>query len=448
MREYSFIAIGVLIAIGLLAVVYPEGATAFLAVSLLSLVAVITFRKYSDEKEFLTKVFFAALAVRLAFGAFVYFFDNIDFFGADARTYDFGGLQIVGHWLGTVAADDPGYVHATSVGTPGWGMNYFVALIYLILGKSFYTAQSVCAVVGAATAPLVYFCSQRIYNNRNVAKFAALSVALFPSFIIWSGQLMKDGIIVFLLVLAVTMVLALQERFSYAAIALLIFSLFGIIALRFYIFYMVAVAVAGSFVIGVAKGKPSLGKRVVVLVLLGLSLTYLGVLRNASASFEKWGDLEAVQRSRQDLAARAGSGFGEEVDVSTTEGAISTIPIGLAYLMLAPFPWQVSSVRQAITLPEVLLWWAMIPFMMSGVWYTIKNKLRNAFPALFFSLMLTIAYSIFQGNVGTAYRQRTQIQVFLFIFIAVGWTLYKEKKEDKKIMLEARRQHALQVRPQ
>jgi 4-amino-4-deoxy-L-arabinose transferase-like glycosyltransferase len=448
MREYSFIAIGILIAIGLLAIVFPDGATALLAVSLLSSIAVITFRKYSDEKEFLTKVFFAALALRLAFGAFVYFFDNIEFFGPDALTYDFGGQQIAGHWLGTVAAADPGYVRATSVGTPGWGMNYFVALIYLVLGKSFYTAQSVCAVIGAATAPLVYFCSQKIYQNRNVARFAALMVALFPSFIIWSGQLMKDGLIVFLLVLAVTMVLALQEKFSYAAITLLIFSLFGIIALRFYIFYMVAVAVAGSFVIGVAKGKPSLGKRVVVLVLLGLSLTYLGVLRNASTSFEKWGDLEAVQRSRQDLAARAGSGFGEEVDVSTTEGAISTIPIGLAYLMLAPFPWQVSSVRQAITLPEVLLWWAMIPFMISGVWYTIKNKLRSAFPALFFSLMLTIAYSIFQGNVGTAYRQRTQIQVFLFIFIAVGWTLYKEKKEDKKIMLEARRQHALQVRPQ
>ncbi|HEV8590704.1 MAG TPA: hypothetical protein VGQ55_01270, partial [Pyrinomonadaceae bacterium] len=259
---------------------------------------------------------------------------------------------------------------------------------------------------------------------------------------------MKDGIIVFLLVLAVTMVLALQEKFSYVAIALLIFALFGIITLRFYIFYMVAMAVVGSFVVGISRGKPSLGKRVIVLVLLGLSLTYLGVLRNASSTFEKWGDLEAVQRSRQDLAGRAGSGFGEDVDVSTTGGAISTIPLGLAYLMLAPFPWQISSVRQAMTLPEVLLWWAMIPFMISGIWYTIKNKPRSSFPALFFSLMLTIAYSIFQGNVGTAYRQRTQIQVFLFIFIAAGWTLYKEKKEDKKIMLEARRRHAFQVRAQ
>ena len=446
MRQYSLIAAILLIAVGTFAIVYPAGASALLAVSLLSLIAVATFRKYSDEKPFLTKVFLAGLALRLAFGAFVYFFDYVEFFGGDANTYDLGGQQILGHFLGTVPANDVGYLSISSIGRPGWGMYYFVALIYFLLGKSFYAAQSICAVIGAATAPLVYFCSQKIYQNRNVARFAALMVALFPSFIIWSGQLMKDGLIVFLLVLAVTMVLTLQEKFSYTGIALLIFSLFGIIALRFYIFYMVAMAVAGSFVIGVARGKPSLGKRVAVLVLLGLSLTYLGVLRNASSNFDKWGDLEAVQRSRQDLAVRAGSGFGEEVDVSTTEGAITTIPLGLAYLMLAPFPWQMSTLRQTITLPEVLLWWAMIPFMISGIWYTVRHKLRSAFPALFFSLMLTIAYSIFQGNVGTAYRQRTQIQVFLFIFIAAGWTLYKEKKEDKKIMLEARRRHAFQVR--
>jgi hypothetical protein len=47
--------------------------------------------------------------------------------------------------------------------------------------------------------------------------------------------------------------------------------------------------------------------------------------------------------------------------------------------------------------------------------------------------MLTVGYSIFQGNVGTAYRQRTQIQVFLFIFIAVGITLYLEARENKRL---------------
>src|SRR6185436_7083076 len=99
----------------------------------------------------------------------------------------------------------------------------------------------------------------------------------------------------------------------------------------------------------------------------------------------------------------------------------------------APFPWQAANLRQAITIPEVLIWWAMIPFLVIGLIYSVRNRLRNAFPILIFSILLTLSYSVFQGNVGTAYRQRTQIQVFLFMFIAVGWTLYRENDENKRM---------------
>ncbi len=258
---------------------------------------------------------------------------------------------------------------------------------------------------------------------------------------------MKDGLIIFLLVLAMTMVLQLQEKFNYAALLLLVFSMFGILSLRFYIFYMVAVAVAGSFIAGLTSSVQSLVRRTAALILIGLALTYLGVIRNASVDFEQYGNLERVQSSRSDLANSAESGYGENVDVSTTGGAISALPIGFAYLMFAPFPWEVANFRQAITIPEVLLWWAMIPLMIAGLWYAMRHRLRGSVPILIFSLMLTLAYSIFQGNVGTAYRQRTQIQVFLFIFIAVGWELLREAKENKKfIQSEKRKQNDKRLR--
>ena len=61
----------------------------------------------------------------------------------------------------------------------------------------------------------------------------------------------------------------------------------------------------------------------------------------------------------------------------------------------------------------------------------MKYRLRQIAPILIFTTMLSIAYSIFQGNVGTAYRQRAQLLVFYFIFVAVGFVLVKEKKEDR-----------------
>jgi hypothetical protein len=56
--------------------------------------------------------------------------------------------------------------------------------------------------------------------------------------------------------------------------------------------------------------------------------------------------------------------------------------------------------------------------------------------------MLTLAYSIFQGNVGTAYRQRSQILVFYFIFAAVGAVLLKERHEERQREQRLRRQAA------
>jgi hypothetical protein len=430
--------VGLLIA-GMLIVGLSDGATSTLMVIVLSAAALSIFRSFTEEKEFITSVFLAALCLRLLFGFVVHGFELRDFFGGDALTYDFLGNRLAEIWSGVPTPNDYFTARALSTSGPGWGMNYLVGALYFVTGRNILAAQSLCAVVGASTAPMVYFCSLKLFDNKSVAKVAAIVVAVFPSFVIWSGQLLKDGLIIFLLVLTMTMVIQLQEKFSYLAVAVLGLSVLGILSLRFYIFYMVGIAVAGSFLIGVSSTMQSVVRRTIVLALLGVGLTYFGVGRTASLDFERFGSMEQLQNSREDLARSGQSGFDPDADVSTTGGAISILPLGFAYLMLAPFPWQVTNLRQAITLPEVLLWWAMIPLLVYGLWFTIRTRLRTAFPILLFSLMTTLAYSIFQGNVGTAYRQRTQIQVFLFIFIAVGWQLYQERKEDKKVIAMARR---------
>lgn len=429
-----------LVALGIFAIPYAEGAPALAFTGVLSLVAILIFRKFTSEKEFITTVFLTGLILRMGFGMMIHIFELRPFFGGDAVAYDSRGWSLVEVWLGINTETTTMILHNSPESGAGWGMYYITAVIYMIFGRNILAAQSFCAVIGAATAPMIYYCAKKIFNNLKVARISALSIAIFPSFVIWSGQLLKDGLIIFLLVAAMTMVLQLQERFSYGAVTFLIFSMVGILSLRFYIFYMVFIAVVGSFVIGTSASNKSIGRRTVILVIIASALMYLGVGRSADVELRVFGNLERIQSSRSDLARVADSGFNEETDVSTTEGALTAIPTGFAYLMLAPFPWEASNLRQAITIPEVLAWWAMIPFGIMGLAYSIRNKLRSAFPVLIFSMLLTVAYSILQGNVGTAYRQRTQIQVFLFMMIAVGWTVYQEKRENRRLVRQAAQQ--------
>ena len=70
-------------------------------------------------------------------------------------------------------------------------------------------------------------------------------------------------------------------------------------------------------------------------------------------------------------------------------------------------------------LPDVLLWYALIPSLVVGLRLASK-RLRQTMPILVFTTALTLAYGAFLGNVGTAYRQRTQIMMFYFLFVADG----------------------------
>ena len=437
--NYVILFVALAGAMGVCTFAFPEGVGAIMMVTVLSAIALPIVTKMSNEPNFVSKLFFSALGIRILFGTIIFVTDSSSFFGGDAFTYHFRAGFIVDYWRGLIPVASPDIIRWTATTGSGWGMHYLVAAIYFVFGKNPLAAQAFCWVFGALIGPVVYICSLKMYKNSNVARLAGILTAFFPAFVIWSSQLMKDGLVIFLIVVVIIAVLQLQEKFGIGAVAILVLAMFGILSLRFYIFYMVAISAVGSFVVGLSNSPSAVLRRTAVLLIVGLGLTYLGVLRTASSEFEQFGSLERIQRSRMDLAKSGESGFGEDLDVSTTEGALTALPIGFAYLMFAPFPWQATNVRQAITLPEVLLWWAMMPLMIIGIAYTIRHRLREAFPALFFSLMLTLAYSIFQGNVGTAYRQRTQIQVFLFIFIAVGWTLRKEARENKQIMAQVKR---------
>ncbi len=431
-------AISVALCVGV-AVIVPGGAAAVLVCAVAAVIAgAVISRVEAQQRGFLLQIFVSGLLIRMMIGTLINAFQLQDFFGGDALTYDQLGGAVAASWRAGIMQTAEVRDWARAGG--GWGMLYLVGTIYAVTGRNMLAVQFFNSVIGAATAPVIFLCARHIFQNLRVAKVAALLVAFYPSLMLWSSQGLKDGPIVFLLAVAMLATLKLGERLSVKYLVVLLTTMFSILSLRFYVFYMLVVAVGGAFIIGMRRvTSQSLARQFVIVMAMGLSLMYLGVLRTAGTQLEAFGNLRAVQTSRTSLANTAGSGFGTDVDVSTTAGALSAIPIGVTYLLFAPFPWQLANLRQSITLPEMLVWWGAFPLLILGVWFTLKYRMRQALPILIFTTMLTLAYSVFQGNVGTAYRQRSQILVFYFIFVAVGAVLLKERREDRLRQAEATR---------
>lgn len=411
--------------------VFDTSRAVLLATVFASLAGYYAYKQGADGL-FLVRLFIAALLVRMVLGTAIFVFRGQDFFGGDAITYDFFGYAQLQGWAGDKDFQAIANEFIRGSGS-GWGMVYLVGAIYGIVGRNMLAVQLVNSVLGAATAVIIFLCAHQVFKNQRVSRLAGIAVAFYPSLVLWSSQGLKDGPIVFCLALSILATLKLGEKLSFRYIVVLVCALMSLLSLRFYVFYMLCAAIAGAFIIGMQTvTATSFVRQLSAVLLIGLALTYFGVTRSASVQFEEYGDLERLQRSRLDLARSADSGFGRDVDVSTTSGALSTIPMGMLYLLFAPFPWQVVSLRQSITLPEMVVWWASFPMLILGLWFAIKYRLRMISPILIFTVMLTLSYSVFQGNVGTAYRQRAQLLVFYFIFVAVGFVLLKEKREERK----------------
>ena len=409
-----------------------DAAKAVLLCAVCATIGGFIFKRHPNG-SFLLQIFIAGLLIRVFVGTLIFAFNGRAFFGGDAIHYDLYGMaQLLAwggdrHYQGVMAL----YISGTEAGA--WGMVYLVAGIYALIGRNALAVQLVVAVMGAATAPVIYLCASHVFNNARVARFSAFAVAFYPSLVLWSSQGLKDGPIVFFLATSIFATLKLGEKFSVKYLVILVCTLFAVLTFRFYVFYMILVAVAGAFVIGMQKLTPTnFLRQFAIIVIIGLALTYMGVTRYANLQLGYYTNLQRVQRSRLDAAKSAQSGYGQDIDVSTAQGAITTIPIGLLYLLFAPFPWQLASLRQSITLPEMILWWTSFPLLILGLWFSIKYRLRQISPILIFTVMLTLAYSIFQGNVGNAYRQRSQLLVFYFIFVAVGYVLLWEKREERR----------------
>jgi hypothetical protein len=393
---------------------------------LLAIPVLFAIRRDPEHGAFLTKLFLWSLALRAGVALVIYAFKLQEFFGGDANAYHRIGSELWHSWRGDVVLS--AYAESRlSTAISGWGMYYWVAGLYAITGENMLATQFVNVAIGSLATIFVYFLGERVYRHNTVSRRAAMLVAFFPSIVLWSAQGLKDPLILVAICMVLYATVQLRERFSAGAVVLAVAGLFVLYALRFYVFYIMAAALAFSTVVSSVKTLSGFVRQTAGFAIVGVALLYVGVGEEASEHYA-FVDLEKIQMSRKYMATAAASGFGADIDVRAQGGIAEALTLGSVYMMLAPFPWEMTNLRQAITIPEMLVWWAMIPLLVSGLWYSFRYRMAESSAITVFVGVLLLAYAIYMSNVGTAYRQRAQLLPFFFLFVAVGYTLREKRR--------------------
>ncbi len=332
----------------------------------------------------------------------------------DSETYDVFGAAIADSWSHGTATTS---WTATVEGKVNRGFIYFVASVYYLFGRNVILVQFLNGIIGALT-PIVILELGLLLYNRRVATTAMLLTAFFPQMIFWSAALYKDPVVMLAIAANILAVFRLRLRMSAYWVVVYLATAAALVFLRFYIFYAIAAATLAGAVARHRRGM-MLGFATQIALLAGMITLFVytpvgqEILTNS-----RFLDLQLLSQSRVDLA-RAGSGFAAGADVSSIGGILSVLPVGVAHILFAPFPWTMANLRQALALPDVLMWYALVPALVRGVFYA-HRRLRETMPILVFTTALTLAYGAFLGNAGTAYRQRTQVMMFYFLFVADG----------------------------
>jgi hypothetical protein len=383
-----------------------------------------------EERSWLLTLLITALLLRIGLATAFATFAELRVFHADAVGYEDIGLYLASVWRGEAPA--------VELAPTNSGYHIFAGAICYVFGRYRANVSMVNAVLGTLLSLLVYDLACKLFHHV-VARRAALFVAVMPSMVLWGSMALKDLPVTFCIVVSLSSCIDLKQKFTARAAIGTFLPILAIYPMRFYIVYFVIFAIVVSMILDRSLSQlTGVYRQIFVLAMFAGLFLMLGFADQAESDASQYASLEMISRYRRGMAETANSGFYADVDISRPDSALMYLPIGLAHLLLAPFPWQMTSLGPLIAAPETIFWWTLVPATVRGIVFSMRNRFSSSLPLLAFTATLTLVYSLTQGNVGAAFRQRAQILVFLFIFSSVGFYLAKARAAgiDPKLLLQ------------
>jgi hypothetical protein len=185
--------------------------------------------------------------------------------------------------------------------------------------------------------------------------------------------------------------------------------------------YLVLALLSTVIVAQLVGNKNVFGSISVVIVIGSVLLVPLALwLPGFGDVYRKLASVDNVVALRGSFGTNAQSAYLTTPDVQTPLDLLRFAPLAIAYFMLGPFPSLSGSLLQFLTVPEMLVYYLLAPFMVIGARRALVARPAAALPVLVFTVTVSVSYSLALANFGTAYRFRAQVLIVLLSLAAIG----------------------------
>jgi hypothetical protein len=404
-------------------------------------------REAEAERRLLQRVYWWAFAIRAGAGLTAYLatlFTDVLLF-EDASYYEEMGYYVASQWL---SGKSIGLLELLPVYSRSATLLITLIAVFYYLLDGLRAVPVLLLVYSAITAVVpvyTYRIAQELGASAVTARRAAWLVALTPSFAFWSGALYKEGLALLALNAGAYHTLRLQSRWQPRSVVMLAASLLVLWGVRFYLAILMVVAVAVALLwtrvrtISGARDPnavPVLVRQLIVAILLVALMAGMGAVQSTEEILVETdqGILAELDRRRQWDANAAASGFLPDARIATPDQALEFLPMGLLNFLTVPLPWQLGSLRQNAIIPETLFWLLLYPFVVLGFLRGARvNRGGTAF-VLIVTAATSVFYAMLAGNVGSAYRMRSQVWLLWAPFAMWGWEAWRQRTAAKKAL--------------
>ncbi|MGD8396255.1 MAG: glycosyltransferase family 39 protein, partial [Candidatus Eiseniibacteriota bacterium] len=273
--------------------------------------------------------------------------------------------------------------------TTGSGLSYhrIVGYLYIAFGTSPWIGKLSNAVLGALAVLLTYGFARPLVGSRG-ARMAAWMMALWPTAIYWSAQLLKDTLVQFLVILAAWLWVRFAARGSRWSALLAVAAIVPLFWVRIYTFAFLAIGFYVTLVVRAwLRGQRPLAVVMVLAAVAGWSVPFeLGLVQDPEV---------LVFRFSLNDPTTAGSMM--KVLSHGGTGMAVLVPLAVVRFFLSPLPWKASG-QEIMSVPGILAQYAILPFAAYGGLLLLRRRLLEVLPAVLVVVLTVILYAfVFLG---------------------------------------------------
>ncbi len=418
------LAAGALAAAPLLRILAPSpagsGAAALLATLAAAggLLAAAERLHEGEERTWVRRALVAGLLLRLASAAAI---GVLGGFPDEGGFYDLLARAAAGDW--TAGGSSTLAWHPDATGRRPFF--YLLGGAYAAFGPSLFVGRLLGVVLGLGAALL---CGEvaRGLGGRRAAALAVVLLALHPEHALWSATVSRDGLSTLLVLAALAVAVRRDGALLRGALLATLPPL---------------VLLAGNALLPAAALGAGLLAAILVEGAAGLRTGAAGLLRGAAAAaiagvvpaavIRRWGpwlDFEQFSRLRSgvfrgDLRALVGgttltADFLPGLRLTTAFETAGFLPLGIAFVLFAPFPWDAGRDLRAAYAPLAAVGAAAALTGIAGLLLAVRRGRPGAIAAGVFALALAVELALLQGNSGILVRQRLPLTAVLVAGLA------------------------------